>query len=77
LKKRVDPLWEIVGERVYLQDVGTSPSTSCPQCHVVVELPREPNSGERFRCGLCGALCEVVDAARQTGLVAKEILDHA
>ncbi len=77
MKKRLDPLWEIVGEKVYLQGLGASPAASCPQCHVMVELPREPKRGERFRCGLCGALCEVIDAPRQTGLVAKEILDHA
>jgi hypothetical protein len=77
LKKRLDPLWEIVGEKVYLQGAASAPSGSCPQCHVLVELPREPKRGERFRCGLCGTLCEVVDVPRQTGLVARQIFDYA
>ena len=75
MKKRLDPLWEIVGEKVYLQGMGAPVTASCPQCHVVVELPREPKQGERFRCGLCGTLCEVVDTPRQTRLAAREILE--
>ena len=33
---------------------------NCPKCHVAVDLPeRGASAGQRFRCGLCGALCEV------------------
>jgi hypothetical protein len=77
VRKRLDPLWGILGEKVYLKGVAPPQTTSCPQCHVLVELPRQPMRGERFRCGLCGALCEVIEAPGETGLIASEISDSA
>jgi hypothetical protein len=77
LKKRFDPLWEIIGEKVYLQGMSLTPAASCPRCHVLVELPQGSTRGERFRCGLCGALCEVIETPRDSGLAVTEILEHA
>ena len=62
LKKKFDPLWEIVDEQVSLQGHGSIKSVRCPRCHVSVELPDEVKAGARFRCGLCGAPSEVTSA---------------
>jgi ferredoxin len=59
LKKKYDPLWEILKEKVSLQGGETRRPVTCPQCHVAMELPGEIGAGTCFRCGLCGALCEV------------------
>jgi hypothetical protein len=59
LKKKYDPLWEIVGEKVSLQGAESTRRANCPACHVALGLPRESRVSERFRCGLCGALCEI------------------
>jgi hypothetical protein len=59
LKKKYDPLWEIVNEKVSLQGFETTRAVSCPRCYVVVDISAEMQLGERFRCGLCGVLCEV------------------
>lgn len=74
--KKLDPLWAIIGEKVYLQGVTTHPAASCPQCHVLVELPEQSKLGARFRCGLCGTLSEVIDAPRETGVSVRQILEH-
>lgn len=59
-RKRYDPLWEIVGEKISLQGFQVAEGVSCPNCHVKVQLPEDPARGERYRCGLCGALFELV-----------------
>ena len=59
-RKRYDPLWEIVGEKIYLQGFQVAEGVPCPNCHVKVQLPEDPGRGERYRCGLCGALFELV-----------------
>jgi hypothetical protein len=62
LKKRFDPLWEIVGEKVTLQGIESSVATTCPNCQVTLELPKSVQPVRRFRCGLCGALCEIAES---------------
>lgn len=61
MKKRYDPLWEVVDEKVSLQGSEKSQTVVCPRCHVRVELPARARAGTRFRCGLCGTLCEVAE----------------
>jgi hypothetical protein len=58
LKKRFDPLWEIVDEKVSLQGSGGTKTMKCPQCHVTLDLPARLRAGDPFDCGLCGARCE-------------------
>ena len=59
MKKKYDPLWEIVGEKVNLQGSASATTIKCPNCHVPLDLPGQVRPGRRFRCGVCGALCEV------------------
>lgn len=59
-KKRYDPLWEIVGEKVALQGREPDIDVPCPHCNVVVHLGNEAKAGERYVCGLCGGESEVV-----------------
>jgi hypothetical protein len=66
--KKYDPLWEIVDEKISLQGVDPVSILVCPECHVTVDLPKSAQSGARFHCGLCGALCEVA----APGLVADD-----
>ena len=73
MKKRYDPLWEIVGEKVRLQGEGATRTTRCPRCHVAVDLGAEAKTGECFRCGLCGTLCETVADQAGHGLSARVV----
>jgi hypothetical protein len=73
LKKRYDPLWEIVGEKVGLQGEEVAREVGCPRCRVVLGVPVDTKAGTMFCCGLCGATIEIVDASRETGLVAEEV----
>ena len=66
LKKRFDPLWEIVGERVSLQGTESRAVATCPKCQVALELPKRVRQGRRFRCGLCGAPCEIAESSSVT-----------
>ncbi len=59
MKKRFDPLWEIVDEKVSLQGSEGTKTIKCPQCHVTLDLPARVRSGDPFHCGLCGARCEL------------------
>ncbi len=59
MRKKFDPLWEIVDERVGLQGSCDIKTLFCPRCQVAVELPQVAEPGWRFSCGLCGAQCEV------------------
>jgi hypothetical protein len=60
-KKKYDPLWEIVGEEVALQGAEPDVDCRCPHCHVVVHLGLNAKTGERYACGLCGGISEVVE----------------
>jgi hypothetical protein len=60
-KKKYDPLWEIVGEKVTLQGAEPDVDCSCPHCHVVVHLGVSAKRGERYACGLCGGISEVAE----------------
>ncbi len=59
-KKKYDPLWEIVDEKVPLQ--GTEPDVDavCPWCRVTVRLGSGAAPGNTYACGLCGGVSEVV-----------------
>jgi hypothetical protein len=70
LKKRYDPLWEIVDERIALQGGEIHNNVRCPHCHVAMELWAQPNIGEKFRCGLCGAQCQVAQGSGGVELAA-------
>lgn len=70
-KKKYDPLWEIVEEKVALQ--GTEPDVDgrCPYCHVIVHLDLSAKPGERYECGLCGGVSQV--AEEQEGATLKRV----
>ena len=61
--KKYDPLWEIVDEKVRLQGAVEMRTTECPRCGVTIELTGAQQPGTKFRCGLCGAVCETVEGA--------------
>ncbi len=71
-KKKYDPLWEVVNEKVALQGQGPDVNVPCPHCNVVVHLKVGVRAGERFACGLCGGVSEVVDGPEGPGLRAVE-----
>ena len=73
MKKRYDPLWEIVGEKVGLQGEEVARDVCCPRCRVVLGVPIDTRAGTVFSCGLCGATIEVVDTPGETGLAAEEL----
>ena len=64
LKKRHDPLWEIVGEKVPLQGSESTLNVVCPHCHVTVQVPDSIIPGQRFKCGLCGGSCEFLGSTQ-------------
>ena len=68
LKKRYDPLWQIVDEKVALQGSECEAPVECPSCHVSLVLSGDIEGGRRFRCGLCGALCEVEQLPEEPGI---------
>ncbi|MFH1834459.1 MAG: hypothetical protein ABH877_05490 [bacterium] len=59
-KKRYDPLWEIVDERVALQGMEPDVDAFCPHCRVIVHLGLVARPGEKYECGLCGGVSQVV-----------------
>ena len=63
-KKKYDPLWELVEEKIALQGREPDVDVPCPHCHVTVHLGSEATPGERYGCGLCGGVSEV---ARESG----------
>ena len=73
MKKRYDPLWEIVGEKVGLQGEEVAKDVSCPRCQVVLGVPVDTGVGTVFCCGLCGATVKIVDASGDKGLAAEEL----
>lgn len=69
-KKRFDPLWEIVGERIGLQEVEPDIDASCPYCHVRLHLGAAAAARQRVDCGLCGGSSVVVETGDGFGLEA-------
>jgi len=61
-KKKYDPLWEVAGEKVALQGQGPDVDVVCPHCNVKVHVPATAGPGDRFACGLCGGISEVVSS---------------
>ena len=59
-KKKYDPLWEVVGEKVPLQGGVPDVDVPCPHCGVTVHLGSVAKPGERYACGLCGGVSEVI-----------------
>jgi hypothetical protein len=62
-KKKYDPLWEIVDEKVALQGQEPDLDAHCPNCNVTLHLGSQPLTGQRVTCGLCGEALEVVSGA--------------
>ncbi len=60
-KKKFDPLWEIVDEKIPLQGQGPDVDVPCPHCHVPLHLGPGDQKGQRITCGLCGGSSEVVE----------------
>ena len=62
-KKQYDPLWEIVDEKIALQDQEEAVDLPCPYCHVPLRLGPTAEDGWRVACGLCGGVSRVGHAA--------------
>jgi predicted RNA-binding Zn-ribbon protein involved in translation (DUF1610 family) len=62
-KKKYDPLWELVDEKVALQGQEHELRVACPHCHVLVGVHTCAQAGECFACGLCGGVSRVVKEA--------------
>lgn len=72
-KKRYDPLWEIVDEKVALQGQEPDVDVRCPHCNVTVHLGSAAKAGKRYACGLCGGVSEVAEGP--TGLLLTAVPD--
>lgn len=70
-KKKYDPLWEVVDERVALQGTEPDVDVRCPYCHVMVHVGLGTKAGERYECGLCGGVSQV--AEEQEGPALKRV----
>lgn len=53
--KKYDPLWELVGEKVALQGAEPDVDTRCPECHVILHVGPDLQTGDSVECGLCGS----------------------
>ncbi len=60
-KKKYDPLWTIVDEKIALQGGEPDVDARCPYCHVVVHVGLQAKAGERYECGLCGGTSTVAE----------------
>jgi hypothetical protein len=60
-KKRYDPLWELVNEKVPLQGTAPDHDAHCPHCNVTLHIGREIKPGRKIECGLCGGTSEVLE----------------
>ncbi len=67
-KKKYDPLWEIIDEKIALQDQEPDIDVPCPHCHVPLHLGTAARQGQRVTCGLCGGVSQVVDGPEGPGL---------
>jgi hypothetical protein len=70
VSKKYDPLWEIVDEKVALQNAEPDADALCPYCHVTVHLGAAAPLGRKVECGLCGGASEIVQTAAGLGLKA-------
>jgi hypothetical protein len=61
--KKFDPLWEIVDEKIALQNEEPDVDLPCPHCHVLLHLGPAARVGEKLTCGLCGGTAEVTETA--------------
>jgi hypothetical protein len=61
-KKKFDPLWEIVDEKIALQGQEPDVDLPCPHCHVLLHLGADAKGGQKVTCGLCGGVSEVVES---------------
>ena len=73
MKKKYDPLWEIVDEKIALQGQDIDLDAACPRCHVSVHVGSGAKSGDRFCCGLCGASFVITERSNGGSVAAKEI----
>ena len=64
-KKKYDPLWEIVDEKIALQGMEPDMDGRCPYCYVTVHLGLGTKPGERYECGLCGGVSLVFQGERE------------
>jgi len=71
-KKKFDPLWEIVGEKIPLQGQEPGVDLPCPHCHVPLHVGPAAREGQRVTCGLCAGSSQVVDALEGPRLEAAE-----
>jgi len=69
-EKKFDPLWEIIDEKVALQNVEPDIDVPCPHCHVPLHLDSGVSAGTRLKCGLCGGSSVVVETAEGPSLKA-------
>ncbi len=60
-KKKYDPLWELVDEKVALQGVEPDTDAQCPYCHVRVHLGLGAMPSSQVECGLCGGVSALVE----------------
>ncbi|MBC7293258.1 MAG: hypothetical protein H5T84_03960 [Thermoleophilia bacterium] len=58
-RKKYDPLWEVVAEKVPLQGVEPDIDTRGPHCLVTVHVGTEAEPGAHYECGLCGGLSQL------------------
>lgn len=61
-KKKYDPLWEIIDEKVALQGVEPDIDALCPYCSVTVHIAGSLADEGLVECGLCGSLSTVARA---------------
>ena len=69
-RKKYDPLWEIVDEKIALQGQEPDVDVACPHCHVLVHLGRGTTVGARYSCGLCGGVSAVAKQGEAVSLKA-------
>jgi hypothetical protein len=69
--KKFDPLWEIVDEKVALQNAEPDIDAPCPYCNVPLHLGAVAPKGAKVTCGLCGGTSQVVDTVEGVRLKAE------
>jgi hypothetical protein len=60
-KKKFDPLWELVDEKIALQNAAPDIDLPCPRCHVLLHVGDAVPDGQKVTCGLCGGISRVVE----------------
>ena len=60
MAKKYDPLWEIIDEKVALQDQEPDVDLPCPYCHVLLHVGEALSEGRTVTCGLCGGASQLV-----------------